>query len=112
MATRSWAQSPAEEEASLLELVEAYERSEQELVDIEKRLKEPPPAPEARRLQKRIEELKSEQGRLAEILERKMGPLPPAIRPEKPVPLEEEVKSREQRHESVLEKEIERRLPP
>lgn len=101
-----------EEEASLAQLIEAYEGSEKELADLEKRLKESRTTSDARRLQKRIQELKTEQDRMAEALEQKMGPLPPAIRPEKPIPLEQQMKSQEGRHESVLEKDVERRLPP
>jgi len=64
-----------------------------------------------RRLQARIRELEAAQERLLNDLERLVGPLPPAVRAEAPLPLEQQRASQERRHETTLESDVDRRLP-
>ncbi len=108
----SWAQELTSETSSLLEQrIEAIEKLDGELAQVRAKLKAAKKPTDRRRLKARFQELESEQEKLIQELEQIVGPLPPAVRPESPLPSERQWKSREQRHETILESDVERRLP-
>ena len=108
-AARSAETAPAEK-PSLAELVDAYERTEKELADLQVQSKAARTTPESQRIQNRIQELQALQEKWAAAIEQRVGPLAPAVRPDPAAPLESQVEAHEQRHDTVLEKDIEKRL--
>lgn len=64
-----------------------------------------------RQLHARIDELQTQQDRLLLAIEQLVGPLPPVVRPDPPLPLEEDLKARQRHHEAILESDVQRRLP-
>lgn len=100
------------ESGSLLEQrIEAIEKLDGELAQVRAELEALKKPTDRRRLKARLQELESQQEKLIQELEQIVGPLPPAVRPESPLPQEKQWKSREQRHETTLESDVERRLP-
>ncbi|MBI3312481.1 MAG: hypothetical protein HYZ88_03035 [Candidatus Omnitrophica bacterium] len=94
---------------SLVELVEAYEKTEKELALLERDLKSSKGRQENRLLQGRIQQMKSLQDQRAAAIERMVGPLP-VVEPTLKNPLESQIEAQEKRHETVLEKDVEDRL--
>jgi len=101
----------AEEEISLERRIAAIESIDKELAEAKKQLKEEKSALNRRQLQVHIEELQRKQEQSLQELEQIVGPLPPAVRSERSVPLEQLIKSQEKRQEKALETDVERRLP-
>ena len=101
----------AEESASLERLIQDYEAGERELVRAEEALKNSTTASDRRRIEAWIRELQSRQQQLVDAIERKAGPLPPAVR-DQPAPLpEKRLDSQQVRDEAILEKDVKHRLP-
>ena len=63
-----------------------------------------------RQLQARIDELQAQQERLLLAIEQVVGPLPPTVRPDPPLPLEDDLKAQQRHHEAILESDVQRRL--
>lgn len=106
------ASAAAQEEApGLAELIQQYERTEQELARARAEMKENPSAAERNRLQSWIQELEAKQEQRAESIEKIIGPLPPKVTQDPLTPLEQQLKAQEQRHETTLESDVEKRLP-
>lgn len=101
----------AEEGLSLEQWILAIESIDRELAGAKKQLKEEKSALNRRKLQVHIDELQQKQERSLQELEQRIGPLPPAVRSERPIPLEQMIKAQERRHEKSLESDVERRLP-
>lgn len=106
-----WAQSKAEEEVSLARLVEEYERTEKTLAEVKGQLKRTLTTVQVRRLRAEIRRLEARLQELAETLQEMVEPPRPAVTTEAPVSLEQQLKSQEQRHETILESDVEQRLP-
>ncbi len=113
----AWAQRlPLEEaaprasaqEASLAQLIEEYEKTEKELLRLREQQKQTRAASETQRLHAQIQLLEAQQAKRAEALE-KIVPQPPAVLPEKTVPLERVIRLQEKRQDAVLEKNLDRR---
>ena len=108
----SWAQELTSETGSVLQQrIEAIEKLDGELAQVRAKLKALKKPADRRRLQARLQELESQQEKLIQELEQIVGPLPPAVRSEPPPASERQWKSHEQRHETTLESDVERRLP-
>lgn len=100
-----------EEDPSLAQVIQDYEQGEQLLAEERAKLKQSRTTQEKRRLEGNIQELERRQADRVKILEKWMGPLPPIVTPEVQVPLDRQIRSQEQRHETVLETDVERRRP-
>lgn len=96
---------------SLAQVIQDYEQAEQRLAEERVKLKQSRTTQERRRLKESIQELERRQQERVQWLEKWIGPLPPAVTPEVQVPLDRQIRSQEQRHETVLEKDVERRRP-
>ena len=94
-------------EESLASLVEAFEKTEKEMADLQGRLKTASEAAERHRLQVRIKELEEEQARLLPELEKSAGPLPPAIRPQAPNRVVEKLEHQRLRNEALQDRQAE-----
>ncbi len=90
--------------------IDEVEQVDRELAEATKQLKATPTAQERRRIQDRIQELQSKQEQLLKELEQAVGPPAPSVRSEPEVPLERQMKSRQQRHETTLESDVGQRL--
>jgi hypothetical protein len=101
---------PPGEAPSLAKIIEEYEHNEAELARLNGEIGSASTSQERDRLQTQIQELEGRQEELAQALEKIVGPPPAAVTPEEPVPLEEQVKSQELRHDTTLEKNVEQRL--
>ncbi|GEM_PF-5321898 len=101
----------AEESASLERLIQDYEATERELGKAREVLKEEPAPSERRRIESWIRELELRQQERVDAIERKAGPLPPAVRDPPTSAPEKRLDSQRIRDEAVLEKDVERRLP-
>lgn len=102
---------PDASELSLEKLILEYEAAEKELAQAREALKTAPTASERRRIEAWIQRLQQRQQELVEELEKKVGPLPPAVRDQPVLPPEKRMESQRLRDEAVLEKDVERRLP-
>ena len=100
----------AEEGLSLEQRISAVESIDRELAEAQKQLKEEKSALNRRKLQVYIQTLQQKQEKYLQELEQIVGPLPPAVRSERSVPLEQLIKSQEKRQEKALETDVERRL--
>lgn len=100
-----------EEVPSLAQVIQDYEQGEQLLAEERAKLKQSRTTQEKRWLEGNIQELERRQTDRVKILEKWMGPLPPMVTPEVQVPLDRQIRSQEQRHETVLETDVERRRP-
>lgn len=99
------------EGTSLSAAIEAVEETDAEIATLTEELKKVRTPLERRQLQAQIEELQQKQEDQLLELEKLIGPLPPTIPSEQPIPLEQELKAREKRHETTLESNVEKRLP-
>lgn len=97
------------EETTLLETIEAIEKTDAEIAALTKELKSVKTPAQRRQIQAQIEELQREQQKLLAQLEKFIGPLPPTVRKEEPIPLEEQLKARGQRHETTLDNKVDKR---
>lgn len=102
--------SPVETSFSLERLIQDYEAVERDLAKAREALKEASTASERRRIEAWIQELQRRQQELVDALERKAGPLPPAVRDQPALPPEKRLDSQRIRDEAVLEKDVDRRL--
>lgn len=96
-------------ETTLLETIEAIEKTDAEIAALTKELKNVKTPAQRRQIQAQIEELQREQQKLLAQLEKFIGPLPPTVRKEEPIPLEEQLKARGQRHETTLDNKVDKR---
>ena len=96
--------------SSLQQLLDAIEATDRELTEARQQLKNAS-ASDLPRVQARIQELGDRQEQILQEMERIVGPLPPKVVSDSPIPLEERLKDQEKRHETVLESDVERRLP-
>lgn len=62
-------------------------------------------------LQTRIKELEAAQQRLLQDIEQFVGPPSPAVQPEPPIPLEQQLKTQQRHHDAILESDVTQRLP-
>lgn len=97
-------------DSSLRALIETYETLGAQIAEAQRQ------APKARGRERRrweadLARLTADQDRVFETIERIVGPLPPAIRHEPAIPLEEALRARQQRDEAILERDVDRRLP-
>lgn len=99
------------EEATLLKTIEAAEKTDAQITALTKELKEAKKASQRKEIQARIQELQEEQGERLAQLEKMTGPLPPAVRAEPRVLLDDQVKTQDRRQEAVVESHVETRLP-
>jgi ribonuclease P protein component len=98
-------------QGSVLErTIEQVEEVDRELAELTKQLKAIRSATERHRVQDQIRQLQSKQEQLIQELERMVGPLPPSVRSEPEIPLEQQMKARERRHETTLESDVGQRL--
>ena len=98
-------------EVSLERLIQDYETVEQELGKAQESLKaSSTTASERRRIEAWIRELQHRQQDLVDAIEKKAGPLPPAVR-DQPAPPGKRLDSQEIRDEAILEKDVKHRLP-
>lgn len=111
MGSRPASAQPADESLPLSRVIEEYERNEVELSRLKGQLESAPTTQEAARLRSRVGELEARQDELVRALEERVGPLPPAVRDEPPVPAEKRLDSQRVRDEAILDKDVERRLP-
>jgi hypothetical protein len=105
------ATEPPEDPAGALEAqLEALAHVDVELAQAQRELET---APESQReaLRTRINDLKAGQAALLDELEALAGPLPPAVEPPPPNPLEEHLDAQLRRHDAILESDVDRRLP-
>ncbi|MBI3333515.1 MAG: hypothetical protein HYZ93_05440 [Candidatus Omnitrophica bacterium] len=100
----------AEQAASLQQRIDAIEKSDLELEKLTRELRSAKGPSERRRLEARIQKLKLEQEEMLRALEKILGPQPPAVPSEQPVPLEDQLKLRERRRDTTLDNNAERRL--
>lgn len=108
----SGADDPAAPSAgpSLQEQIQTYETLDPRIADLQQQLTKAR-GRTRRHLEDQLRQLQAEQDRAFEAIEQAVGPLPPAIRPELPVPLESALDARHRRDDAVLERDVDRRLP-
>lgn len=99
----------AEEALSLQRQIEAAEKLDGEIAQATEELKKAPSPAERSRLEGKIRELQARQEILLDQLEEVVGPLPPRVRRESPIPLEQQLKGLERRHETTLDNDAQRR---
>lgn len=105
------ADSKAQREVtSLAALIEAYEKGEVELARAREELEAAEDPSQAGRIKEAIRKREVQQDRLFESIEKIVGPLPPKVAQEQPTSLERQLESQEQRHETILESDVEKRL--
>ncbi len=105
------AEAPAPAAGSLKQRLDQWAQVEDELAALQRAL-DTATAQEARRqLKTQISELQTTQEDLLQAIEQLVGPLPPAVRDEPPIALEEQLDAQLQHHEAILESDEESRLP-
>ena len=97
------------ESLPLEQQIQEIERIDQVLAGLTQEFKSTQSAPARQKIQEQIRQFQQKQEPLLLELEKTVGPLPPAVRPEKPIPLEQELKAQERRHETTLDSNVERR---
>ncbi|MBI4227283.1 MAG: hypothetical protein HY600_03295 [Candidatus Omnitrophica bacterium] len=95
---------------SLQEQIHTYETLGQQITELQARLPQARGA-DRRRLETTLRELQAAQDRAFDAIERVVGPLPPAVRPEPAIPLEDQLRARHRRDDAALERDVDRRLP-
>lgn len=95
---------------SLESHLEEYDRLEAALIEARAQLQAVPAGAARRQLQARIRALEQAQDQVVAALEQLVGPLPPAVRPDRPSLLDQQRRSQEQRQDSVLERDVDQRL--
>lgn len=99
-----WAESPpAHPPASLERDLDELDRVDRELSDTKRAYAQSRNASTRRQLRQRLEALRAQQERLLTEIERRVGPLPPAVRQDAPIPLEEQLQARQRQHEALLD---------
>lgn len=105
-----WADEPPPSGPSLQESIQTYETLETRIVEL-RRQAASARGRARRQLEDQLRQLQAEQDRAFAAIEGAVGPLPPAIRPEPPAPLEGALDARRRRDDAVLERDVDRRLP-
>lgn len=95
---------------SLQEQIQTYETLGTQIAAVRQRLAAAS-GRQRRPLEAQLQQLQAAQDRAFEAIERVVGPLPPAVRHEPTIPLEDQLRNRHQRDDAVLERDVDRRLP-
>lgn len=97
--------------AFLEERLNALDQLDADLVEAREQLESATTGTERRRLKSRIRKLTFTQDDLLYELQAFVGPREIAIEHEPPIALEERIEAQQRRHEAVLERDVEQRLP-